>query len=474
MHSRLFVHEPTQRRLHAALVLARRQLQDAQIFLGRTLRLLHQQNVVGQAEAAAREQIRAVAVIGKRSWLAHQPVDDVPIRDLVFAATTQPRQLLHLLLRVPDLDTLGVQSRLDPLADQSAVHRVNVALHANRAARVHAHLVAFARLQPTRRQRPQQRQLFRETSTPTRVALLEPLPQERLVGRAADEIATATQHQRLIQCSLELAMALLHIAVLVPLARLDGLGLQAVMREQRLVPLLERLLSFDAWLHRCRQPIGAVALRYAAQFPQRVLHPLAEALQALRKADRARLPVRVSQHKVVDHVRERNAVDRHPQLGAMREIAGTEPTGVMDLSEKNLLGRAFESTPFAAASLQRPQLTVREAARKAPLQISEEGLGFQPVVELKLLLDLRPDLEEGIGTRQPISVHNFDLAGQLAEPAILACGLGVHADLDRCQLFRVSLSFKATKLPQLRIGDHQTLLVVRVFDDYAWLANREF
>jgi hypothetical protein len=80
---------------------------------------------------------------------------------------------------------------------------------------------------------------------------------------------------------------------------------------------------------------------------------------------------------------------------------------------------------------------------------------------LKLLLDLGPNLGKGVRTRQPISVHDFDLAGQLAEPAILASGLGVHAGLDGSQFLRSSLAVKAPELPQLRIGDHQTLLVVR-------------
>ena len=337
-----------------------------------------------------------------------------------------------------------------------------------------AHLVAFACLQPTRRQRPQQRQLLRQSSTPTCVALLKHLPQERLVRFATDEVATATQHQRLVQGSLELAMALLHIAVLVPLARLNGLGLQTVMREQRLVALLERLRPFDARLHRRRQPIGAMTLGHAAQFPQRILHPFAEALQALREADRARLPVRVSQHKVVDQVRERGAVDRHAKLAAMREVAGAEPAGMMDLSEEDLLGRPFESTPFPAASLQSPQLTVRESAREASLQVGEKRLGFQAGMELELRLELRPDLSKGIGACQPISVHDFDLAGQLAEPAILACRLRVHAGLDRRQFLRGSVVIETTEHPQLRMGDHQTLLVVRVFDDDVWFANREF
>ena len=64
---------------------------------------------------------------------------------------------------------------------------------------------------------------------------------------------------------------------------------------------------------------------------------------------------------MIDQVRERAALDRHAQLGAMREVAGAEPTGMMDLSEKDLLRRPFESTPFPGVPpLQGPQLTVRE------------------------------------------------------------------------------------------------------------------
>ena len=78
-----------------------------------------------------------------------------------------------------------------------------------------------------------------------------------------------------------------------PLACRLRLCRHAVMRCQRLVARLERFRFFAAWLHRRRQPIGAMALGHAAQFPQGVLHPFAETLQALRKTDRARLPVRI-------------------------------------------------------------------------------------------------------------------------------------------------------------------------------------
>jgi hypothetical protein len=62
-------------------------------------------------------------------------------------------------------------------------------------------------------------------------------------------------------------VALLDIAILVALASLDGLALQAIMLQQCLVTLLERLRPFDAGLDGRRQPVGAVQLRDAAQLP---------------------------------------------------------------------------------------------------------------------------------------------------------------------------------------------------------------
>jgi len=59
------------------------------------------QPVVGQAKAAVREQILAIAVVLKRAWLPHQLVDDVPIVDRVLIASHQPRQCIDLNSRVP-------------------------------------------------------------------------------------------------------------------------------------------------------------------------------------------------------------------------------------------------------------------------------------------------------------------------------------------------------------------------------------
>ena len=114
-------------------------MQDAQVLPGRPPGLLLEEPIVGQPEAARREQVVAVAVIAERARLAYQPVDDVPVLDAVLTAATQPRQVLDPPLGVPHLDVVGVQAGLHPLADQPAGHRVRVAAQVDGAAPVHTH-----------------------------------------------------------------------------------------------------------------------------------------------------------------------------------------------------------------------------------------------------------------------------------------------------------------------------------------------
>lgn len=280
----------------------------------------------------------------------------------------------------------------------------------DRTAAVHPHAQPVTRLQPPLRQRVQQRHLLGQPLLPARIALVKEAAQERLVLRAAGEVSAAAQHQGLVQRPLELPMALLHVAVLVRVGRLDRLALQAVVPQQRLVALRERRRPLCPRGDGRRQPVGAMHLGHAAQFRQGVLQAFAEALVALREADRARLPVGVGQHEVVNQVVERRAGDGHAQGGAVREVAGTQAPGVMDLGEEYLLGRSVQGTPLLDAPLQGPQLPIGKASRPASLQVVEQGLGLQSRVEAELRLQLRPDLGEGVGPGTVVAVHAADLA----------------------------------------------------------------
>ena len=324
----------------------------------------------------------------------------------VLPLPVQARHLLHTPLRVPHLHPLCVQSRLHPLPDQAAGHRVDVARHPDRAARAHLHPQPPAGLQPPRRQRPQQAHLLGETLPPPGVELAEQLPHERPVVVAAGEVPAATQHQRLVEGALELAVALLGVAVLVGLARLDRLALEPVVLQQPLVMSLEHR-RLRPRRHRRRQPVGAVDVGRPAQFPQGVLQPLAEALEALGKTERSRLPIRVREHEVIDQVREGHVSDGHAELIAVREVAGAQPARLVDLTEEHLLGRALQRPPALDAPLQRPHLAVGEAARVLPLEMLQQGLGLQAGVDRQQLLQLGPDVGEGVGFRAPGVLHAY-------------------------------------------------------------------
>jgi len=138
-------------------------------------------------------------------------------------------------------------------------------------------------------------------------------------------------------------------------------------------------------------------LRHTTQGGQSVLQAFAEALETLGEAERARLPVRVGQHEVVDQVHQRLALDGDAQVGRVREVAGAQPARMMDLTEEHLPGTAVQGPPALDVPLQGAQLAIGEASREAALQVVEQGLGLQAGVEAQLLFELRPDLGEGLG-----------------------------------------------------------------------------
>lgn len=383
------------------------------------------QHVVGDPERGRREQIVPVPVRRERTRLADQPVDHVPVVDPVLPATTQPRHPVHHLLRVPHLHRLGVQAYLDPLTDQPARHRVRVPLDVDRAARIHPRLDTPGRLESACRQRPQVFHLQGLLHAAVRVELGEQFVEVLLVRFAAGEVPAGAEHQLLIERAFEAMVALFDVAVLVAVPGLDRLPVEAVVREQRPVALGE-LRTRRARRDRGREPVGAVDQGHAAEFRQRVLQPIGQRLEGLGEAHRAGLPVRVGEHEVVDQVLERPAIDGHPQVGHVREVGGTQPTGRVDLGEEHFLRRSVARTPRFDPPLERAELSVREHARVLPLELPEEGQRLQPRVEGQAFDDAGPDIGERVRVCAPGMRHPY-LAGEPAEPTVLAGGLGIHA-----------------------------------------------
>ena len=402
--------------------------EQPQVLLVGPVRHPRPQHVVGDPERGRREQVVPVPVRRERARLADQPVDHVPVRDPVLAATPQPRHPLRHLLRVPHLHVLGMQPHLDPLADQPARHRVRVPADVDRAPRIHPRLGATRRLEPTRRQRTQPLHLLGLLRTPIRVQLAEQIPEVLLVRLPSREVPAVPQHQLLVESLLEPPVPLLDVPVLVAVPGPDRLSLQTVVPQQRLIPLGERRTR-RARRDGGREPVGAVNGRHPAQLRQRVLQPVGERLERLGEADRPGLPVRVRQDEVVDQVVERLAVDGHPQIRHVGEVGSAQPAGRVDLGEEHFLRGTVGGPPRLDPPLEGAELSVREHARVLPLELPEQGQRLQPRVEGQPLDDAGPDVGEGIRVSPPRVRHPY-LAGKPVEPAVLACGLGIHPRPD--------------------------------------------
>ena len=350
-------------------------MQDPQILPIRRSPLLLDQRVIGHAEMARGKQLLAIPVLRERPWLAHQPVDHVSVVDPMPIAAAEPGQTLHQVLRVPNFQVLHEHAHLDTLADQPARHRVAIAAHVNQAARIDPGPQPLARLQTPRRQRPQHRPLLCQPLTPPGVELDQQPPQKLGILLPVRKIPAVPQPERLVHRLLEAPMPLFDVPVLMGLGRLNLLRRQPVVRQQRLVTLRELLLVRQV-VDRRAQPIRPMPRRHAPQLDERVLQAPAQALEALREADRHRLPVRVRQHEVVHQVVEALPLDRHRQPVHRREIRRAQPPWLVNLREEHLLRRPVQRPPAANVSLQRPQLRVGEAPRVLPLQLVKDRLGL--------------------------------------------------------------------------------------------------
>jgi hypothetical protein len=189
----LALDQHAQHLIHPCFAFVGRQVKNLQVFPVRPRRQRFVQPVVGQAEAAGGKQFCAVAVVRQRPGLADQGVNHVPIVDVLFVPSVQPRQCRHQLLGIPDFQVLQVNPHFHLLTDQPTVHRVDVVLHVDQAAARYRHIPPLATLQPPRRQRSQHDLFLGQALRPADVALPPHVLQESHVLFPAGKVPAATQ-----------------------------------------------------------------------------------------------------------------------------------------------------------------------------------------------------------------------------------------------------------------------------------------
>jgi hypothetical protein len=102
---------------------------------------------------------------------------------------------------------------------------------------------------------------------------------------------------------------------------------------------------------------------YAPQQPQRILQSFIQCCEALGIADGAGLPVRMRQHEVIQHVRERLVRDRDSKLSQMREVGCAQLARPVFLREEYFLRRSLRGAPVFHFPLEGSQLAVGKTVR---------------------------------------------------------------------------------------------------------------
>ncbi len=440
-----------QRRGDQRLALVGRQVQDPQVFPVGPVPVLLLQRIIGTPIRHARVQVLAIHVPGERAGLAHQPVDHVPVIDAMFRLAAQPLHRLHQGPVVPHLNHLGADACFEPRADQPRRYRVDVFLYLNGAPLPHTHPLAFQRFQPLPGQDAHLGLLLLKPLAAAQIAPRHQGPQEFPVLRPGGEIATATQQQLLLQCFLEAAMALLAIAVLMAAGGVGRLGRHVVVPQQRLI-VGGVLLGIAVLVHRQRHAVRAMPLGNAAEAPQGVLQPFAQAGETLGEAEGHVLPVRVGQHEVVQQVRKRLAGEGDLQPIHVGEVRGAQPAGRVHLAEKDFLGGAVLGLPDADAAFDGAALAVPVLAGMLALQPLDQGFGLQRGLALEQFEQPRPDKGQRVGTGAP-GAGGVRRAGGMLFVAVFACGFAIHAGFHRCVLERCSSVEMAAEFLDLRRGN---------------------
>ncbi len=212
--------------------------------------------------------------------------------------------------------------------------------------------------------------------------------------------------------------------------------------------------------HGRRQRIRTMPLWHSAEFPEGFLNAGTEGFERFGKAQRHRFHIAVRQHAVVQPVIESRSGDRHLELIADREVAGRQPSGIMNLTEEDRLAWTVKASPFRHTPFERASSGIGKPTGVTLLQPVEQCLRFELRLRFQPLLHFVPNLFERIDSRAVVS-SRFPLRRQSPVIAVLACCFLTHLG-HPCRSGQCPAQIEQP--PQFldsSIRDHRNLHVIR-------------
>ena len=263
----------SQRIGHGVLTFPRGNLQNLHVhFVGHFLRMRRSQDVPRHAKTACRKHLFAILITGKRSRFSYQRINNVAIVNGRLILADDSRHRLDQMAMMSHRDLFGSDAKIDKLAYQPTWHRVRVGPHIDRAAATDANpLDDVVGVEHRVWQRPQMGGVIEKLLSTIRVGSFDQIFHEVDVGFASIKVATAAQHQRLIDAIFEMTVGRFHVAVLIRTSRVGSFGFAVVVTHQCRVAFGEFTLA-GVISNGSSQRIAAMPLRDTAEFPERLLN----------------------------------------------------------------------------------------------------------------------------------------------------------------------------------------------------------
>jgi hypothetical protein len=183
-------------------------LQNLHVHLvGDLLCVRRSQHVPRHAKTTCRKHLFAVLIAGECSRFSYQRINDVAIVDRRLILADDSRHRLDQMAMMSHRDLFGTDAKINKLADQSTWHGVRVGPHTNRAAATDANpLEDVVRVEPCVGQWPEVGGVIEKLLSTICVGSIDQIFHEVDVGFASLKVATAAQHQRLINAIFEMTV----------------------------------------------------------------------------------------------------------------------------------------------------------------------------------------------------------------------------------------------------------------------------
>lgn len=411
---------------HSVLAFVCCQFQNLYIhFVRDFLRMSGSQRVPRHAKTARRKHLFAILIAGEGARFSYQRINDVAIIDGRLVLADDSRHRLDQMTMMRHSNLFGTDAKIDELTDQPTRYRIRVGTHIDCAAATDASvLYDVVGVEHGVGQSLQMSKVIQKLLSTIVVGSFNQIFHEGDVGFSSFKVATAAQHQRLIDTILEMSVRGFHVAVFVGTTSVRAFCFAVVITHECRISFSQfsatGVISYGG-----SQRIAAMPFGYATKVPERFLNAGTERFKRFGKTERDALDVAVRQHAVEKGVIESVPCELHAEFIAHREVTGGQSSRIMLLIKEDRLAGPMQASPLTDTSLKSATCRIRKLAIVSLLQPLKQRLRFEPRFQFEPLLHFVPDVSKGIDARAIGAIRSL-LRRQSVAVAVFACCFLAH------------------------------------------------